>query len=534
MKNNESSLKKLYILSIVILACMLLPIWYIGRYDVTSLDDFYFGAMTYRAWKAEGTYGAVVRAAVEQVKFYFNAKQATYSSVFLMAAYPGVWNERLYFATPFIMSSMIAGSVSALTCVLIRDVMGVKDRFRTGIICCLLVTLILETLPVPLEGIFWYNGSLHYVFMESVMIFEAAIILHGVHSSKKSTMAWTIIAASLLGFVVGGGNLVTGLSACILIGLHILIMVISCIADKGVVMENPGKGADKGKKTGFIHRLGIRGYERRHLLFLIPEAVTFICYMINITAPGNAMRQESAVQMNPVKAVILSFYYGMTHGVSWTNPMMIVIFAVVAVLLANIAARSMHRFIHPLLMALIGLCVYAAMFTPVLYAMSEDAPSRIQNIIYIAQVMIIFINLVNDLGYLYMNKDAEDGQAAGFFKLLFGITDNAQCTIALTGIVAVLVLIIFTGDKNTYTSISAMRSVLNGEASRYYAQSMERFEVYNDDSIKDVVINTYTEDARPYLLFKEDVGSIPGEQGYWQNIEISERYGKDSITVIGQ
>ena len=63
---------------------------------------------------------------------------------------------------------------------------------------------------------------------------------------------------------------------------------------------------------------------------------------------------------------------------------------------------------------------------------------------------------------------------------------------------------------------------------------MERFEVYNDDSIKDVVINAYTEDARPYLLFKEDVGSIPGEQGYWQNIEISERYGKDSITVVGR
>ncbi len=582
-------LKKLYFIILAILICAVLPIWYLGRYDVTCLDDFYFGTMTYQAWKESHSFGAVVQAAVEQVKFYYNAKQATYASVFLMSAYPGVWNEKLYFFTPFIMSSMIIGSVTALVHVVISDCMGVKDRFITGIINCLLIFLILQTLPVPLEGLFWYNGSLHYVFMESVFIIEAAVILHGMHSTDKKTGIWTLIVASLLGFVVGGGNLVTGLQACILMGLHILVMIASKVSDSkehksSVVsgnlvqdIDSEHQEKDRSDKTDVINkswlvRLGFRKYDRAQLVFLIPEAITFICYMINITAPGNAERQEGVVQMNPIKAIIMSFYYGISHVVTWITPMMIVIMVVAAVLLARLASKSTHHFIHPVLMGIIGLCVFAAMFTPVLYAMSEDAPSRIQNIIYIAEVLIIFLNLVNDIGYIYTTRECREtiipdekkiqpaltegsgilseemnkvitqgydnnGEKTGigcFFRLIFGITDNAIPAITLTGIAVVMILFIFAADKNTYTSISAARSILNGEASRYYAQSMERFEIYHDDDIKDVVINAYTEDARPYLLFKEDVGNIPGEEGYWMNVEICNHYQKDSITVVGR
>lgn len=587
--------------AVVILVCAVIPIWYLGRYDVTSLDDFYFGTMTYQAWKSTHSLGAVLHAALEQVKFYYETKQATYSSVFLMAFYPGVWNERMYFFTPFIMSGMIIGSVTALVHVVISDCMGVREgqnyrdtqhaldtelgksrngitlkdaKYLTGITNVLLIFLILQTLPVPLEGIFWYNGSLHYVFMESVLIFEAAIILHGMHagnglsgnvkeasvsttassvsvtaasgstttasdssgektsSDGRNTRIICLIGASLLGIIVGGGNLVTGLQACLLMFIHIMVVLAAYISDK--------------KGDGVFRKLGFGGFKKDAVVFFIPEAITVIGYLINITAPGNAQRQESVVMMNPVKAVVSSFYYGLCHAVSWLNVMMIVVLIVIAVILGRLAVQKTgRRFIHPLFMALISICIFAAMFTPTFYAMSEDAPSRVQNIIYIVEILLFFINLVNVAGYIRMNWNPDPSSVkspavgAGniaktgscFFNSLFDLTGEVLPSFILTGIAVVAVIFLFAADKNTYTSMSALRSIANGEAARYYEQSMERFELYNDDEIKDVTIKAYTGDARPYLLFKEDVGNAPGEEGYWQNIEISNHYGKDSITV---
>ena len=73
---------------------------------------------------------------------------------------------------------------------------------------------------------------------------------------------------------------------------------------------------------------------------------------------------------------------------------------------------------------------------------------------------------------------------------------------------------------------------MNGEASRYYEQSMARLEILYDEDQPDAVIYGYTEDAKPYLLFKQDVSTAEGEEGYWQNIEMSNYFEKESITVV--
>ena len=56
---------------------------------------------------------------------------------------------------------------------------------------------------------------------------------------------------------------------------------------------------------------------------------------------------------------------------------------------------------------------------------------------------------------------------------------TAVCLILL---MAVWVL---TADKNTYTSISALRSVAKGEAQTFYQEAMARYEIYTDESITD-------------------------------------------------
>ncbi|MCR5594569.1 MAG: hypothetical protein K6G12_01865 [Lachnospiraceae bacterium] len=488
-----------------------------GRYEVLSLDDFYFGAMTHNAWITTHSIREVFKAACEQVEFYFYAKQATYSSVFLMSFFPGVWDINLYFPVPFILSSMIIGSITALVHTVVSDCMGVKDKYLTGIMNMILIFTVIQTLPVPLEAIFWFNGSLHYAFMESVLFFEIALILHGMHSDRTKIRVMTIVVASLLGIVVGGGNLITGLQACILMGIHILVIVCGQFAAK--------------KDNGLFAKLGLSGYKREKIIFLIPEFITFIGYMINITAPGNAQRQAASVQMTPVKAIFESFLWGITHAVSWLSPMTVFGVMLIIPVAAYISSKTKKQYLHPIFMGIISICVFAAMFTPTFYAMSEDVPSRIANIVYIAEFVIIFINICNDLGYLYSVSRSKEG-LANFLKNLFELTGNSlNKTIAFFAVM-IIIIFVFCADKNEFVTISAVRSILNGEASRYYEQSMERLEILSDETQSDVTIRAYTEDAKPYLLFKEEVGNIPGEEGYWQNIELSNYFNKNSITVV--
>ncbi len=172
------------------------------------------------------------------------------------------------------------------------------------------------------------------------------------------------------------------------------------------------------------------------------------------------------------------------------------------------------------------------MFTPTFYATSEDAPARVKNIIYMVEILMIFINIVNTCGYIRTKDVTASESGAGFWSGLSDLCLKHTQGIILAGITAVLLLFIFAENKNTYTSISAVRSLVKGEASRYYEQNKARSELYNDPSQPDVTIYALTDDAKPYLLFKEDVGNYDGEEGYWQNVSLCNYYDKNSITVI--
>ncbi|MBQ9333512.1 MAG: hypothetical protein IJS12_04180 [Lachnospiraceae bacterium] len=499
----QKTYKLIYRIMLAVMVATILPLWYLGRYDVICLDDFGFGAVTHHAWVETHSAAAVFMAACEQVGYLFEVKQATYSSIFLMSFFPGIWNEKYYFLVPFILTSVTICSVSIFIHIVISDCIGVKNRYLTGIINMILIFLIIQTIPVPLEAFFWFNGAVHYVFMESVMLIEISLILHGLHNKGTGPRILCVVIASVLGIIVGGGNLITGLQACILVALFLLLFI----------------RTDKEERRGYA-------------MFLIPALITVACYLVNILAPGNYQRMEVETQMNPIKAIVLSFYWGISHGLTWISPMTIAAMIAVFALSCVITREAVRRYLPPLLMFVVTTCVFAAMFTPTFYATSEDAPARVKNIIYMAEILMIFINIVNACGYIQTKEVTVPDSATGFWKNMTGLCLKHTRGIVLAGITAVLLLFIFAENKNTYTSISAVRSLVKGEASRYYEQNKARSELYNDPSQPDVTIYALTDDAKPYLLFKEDVGNYDGEEGYWQNVSLCNYYDKNSITVI--
>ena len=507
----NASEKSIYRVLLIIFICSMIPVWYLGRYAVPSLDDFYFGIKPHHAWLQNPSIGSLFTGAIDMVKFYYEVKQATYTSIFLMALMPGVVNEKFYFVTPIILSSMFIASISVLVHVLLKDCLGIKNKYIVGIANLLLIFVAFQNILIPLEAIYWYNGGTHYVFMQSVLYFEIATILHFLNSEKKNI--GMIILACFLGFVVGGGNLISGLQACILGAICVLLFILQIQVDK--------------KNNKFLTNIGIGGYDKKNWLVVIPIVVTIIAYAINALAPCNSIRAQVEVQMNPIKAVINSFYWAVVYFFDWITPMSIVMFACIAIIVWKQLENTNKRFLNPWIFGLISYCLFSAMFTPTWYAMSSDPPNRVKNIIGTARYIFVFINIINDCGYARKNKKSDNT-----LTKILAQTEKEFLRIVVIGSLLIGMFFVFEANKNTYVSISATRSILNGEAARYYDQNMERFKIYNDQSKPDVVIKHLTEDAKPYLLFKEDINDENGEEGYWQNVEISEYYDKTSIKVI--
>ena len=96
-------------------------------------------------------------------------------------------------------------------------------------------------------------------------------------------------------------------------------------------------------------------------------------------------------------------------------------------------------------------------------------------------------------------------------------------------LIAMGVIFLFVADKNTYTSVSAVRSILNGEAAEYAAENNARLELYTNGE-PEITITPLS--VEPYLLYIDDVTN-EGDRGYWLNLALMDYYGKDRITVSG-
>ena len=121
-------------------------------------------------------------------------------------------------------------------------------------------------------------------------------------------------------------------------------------------------------------------------------------------------------------------------------------------------------------------------------------------------------------------KEAADRDSAGALLGMFLERTGNRMTV-VCGLL-VLLLWTLTADKNTYTGISALRSLMNKDAAVYYEEAMERHAVYVDDTIKDVVIEPFS--ARPALFDFEDLTT---DTENWLNLAVSGYYHKDSVKL---
>ncbi len=473
-----------------LLIVSLIPLLWLGRYNVMCIDDYDYGRQVHDTWLATGSYLESVQTAWRQNMEFYQNWQGTYVSCFLMALCPMNFHYEIAWIVPVIMIGMFAASTFVLGRHILTKWLG-ADRTASSFIMLLLLFMFYQILEAPFEGIYWYNGSTHYILMQSVWFFTLAAVSGALWTkSRKLAVLYSVVAAALA-VVVGGGNLITGLQAEILM---VFLLLYAMVKNRSKIWAV--------------------------CLPLVTGSIGFLC---NTMAPGNLVRStlDPSTGYSAVWSVILSFYYALTFMIRWTPAFAILIWLAVLPVLWNMMKTSEKTFSHPIWVTAGIYCVISAMFTPTLYAVGMVGLARVDNIIQMVYYLGLFAGTAYWLGYFSHRKS--EGTAAEVFGSFLERTGNKM---TLAGLFLVLVVWVFTADKNTYTSFSAARSLVNGDAQTFYEEAMERHEIYVNEDIVDVELDPYS--AKPALFSFDDLST---DRGNWLNLAVMQYYHKAYVEL---
>ena len=481
---------KLFVALIILIS--LIPVFYIGRYNHPSADDYGYSAEMHFALQAGTGFLGVLKTAWETSLAYMKTWQGLYSSSFVLSMQPAVFGEKYYaITTPIIVAALFAGT-AAFFAEILHGIFGAKRRGAL-FIALVIVFYMVQAMPCPVEGLYWFNGAVNYLFFWGVMMCQAALLLRYWYGEKTSVC--TVIAAGILSFITSGGNHVTAFAG-------ILFNLTAC---------------------------GFSLWKRRKLLVSIPAITGIAGFLLNITAPGTAVRMAKLGKPAGVISTILhSGFYALCCNIEYMSFSLLMLFVILTPVLLHLLKNHSAR-ISFSLWGLLGLLVFdfvilSAMFAVPYYAMGLVGEGRVHNTRFVMYVLLAVLTYGYFLGCLREYWDGEGLRrraiqtfgASGYRVGRLLIVLFATCYIALFG----------AGVNNHSTGAAAVGSIYGGYAQEYDREYDQRLSILEDDSIQNAVLPAFR--IRPGLLFFAD---LEEEWYVWPNTSVAYYYEKQTVRL---
>ena len=485
MKKAGIPVKGFFILAVLALVLLLIPMINAARYDVPAEDDFSYGLSTHLAWADTGSLSAVLKAACDRVQYTWKNWQGSFAAVFMFTLVPTVFGDQYYGIGALVILTVLLLGIFTLTFAVYRR--GFKASVsEAGIIACVWAVLCTQFLPRASQGIYWYNGAVYYTFFFGIACAVLSLLISYLLRAENEKGIGRLIIASVLLFFIGGGNLVTALTT------SILLVSTECLL--------------------------IWQKHRDRLRFLLPTVCLLTGFVINVIAPGNAVRQKHFASYGPVKAILMSFVQAGRFFVDWVSLPVIALILITIPVLWIIAGRTDFRFPLPGVVTLYAVCLSAAMFCPPVYAMTEhnlEYLGRIINIIYFGMMFLLIFVVYYWVGWLRKRGTLGEKQftaaSAGKVNLLYCALMLAVFAFGMTQI-----------KWYDTTSISAFNSYRSGQMGSYYHTYKQRLEILNDPEVEDAVLKRFP--VRPYVLFFRELSE-------YKNAHVATWYGKNSVII---
>lgn len=471
-----------------LLAILLIPTLYVGRYSFRQADDF---AYADTVWKDTNSILNTISFEFHQSARLYHEWQGLYSSNILFLLVQTFFADKYYFLTPFVaIISLIFAELWASK-IIFSDLLN--TTFRRSLLISLPIIIFQILIPISAcEAFYWLSSVIPYTFAFSVYVLFSALFLKFFFVHKLCGKQFFFI---LLGcFFIGGINYMFSLPfACLLFLLVVYALV--------------------KKEKSLITRI----------IFFSISYISF--FSINIFSPGATARQATASDMSiaPIKAVLLSFSSAIEFIIDyWRIPLSILAIAFIP-LFIKVAANSRFSFKKPWLFTIVSFALYSSQFTPCLYALGIIGAYRVQNIYLFTMPITILGNVFYWIGFLTKRLNFFDDSSKKTHSIPFG-------TIITSGIAFLVIFYVSFYKVYGYsmTPFSAYRSLKQGEAVGYYQQWQNRLEILQDDSIKECEFEPYS--LAPYTLFFQDLTTDPVA---WQSPAegMALYYGKTSIKL---
>ncbi|MGI5976289.1 MAG: DUF6056 family protein [Candidatus Limivicinus sp.] len=481
LKKFRISYKVLMWLGVVLLVMLLLPMLALGRYAVPSADDFGYGCAARLVFEDGGSVFSVLAAALGKVGRTYLNWQGSFSAVFLMAVQPAIFSETLYWVTPVLMLLTLVLSTFYFCKTVFCLIFHTEKEF--GIIAATAIAgLCTQLVPSPVQAFYWYNGSIYYVFFYSLSLAAAAL---GIKYYYKGGTG-RLILFSILCAILGGGNYVTAFSCSLLAASALILLALE---------KNEG-----WKKL------------------TVPALFLFISFIVSMAAPGNRVRAAGqGITPDAFSAILISFKSCFVNSCKWFSIPLLAVLLFLAPVFWNAAAGSDFNFRCPMLVSLYSFCLLAAMYCPPVYALGEPEGKRFLNIIYFAYILLFVLNFFYWLGWT--------AKRFGLRRASLGSASIMLTALLLTYAVLSSLFAVKLGQN--YCSAGALGTLRSGEAREYYECAHRRFEILNDDSVRDAELEAFG--SQPYMLYFDDATSDPKD---WRNRDMSSFYQKESVIVL--
>lgn len=468
----------------------LLPVFYLAGYVHATGDDYHYGAMAHWAWQDTHSLWQTLKASAENTIAFWHGWQGTWFTIFWMGLQPEVFSPNAYWIVPIFMVGINVLCTSVLThyCMIQKLGLPAEGWIVTN---AAVLFLSLQFIPSTKSGIFWWNGTAHYIIpyclaMLSVWCFFRFIDTYRIRFGTGALLCMTAL---------GGSSYLAALFAPIVLVALLLIYAKS---------------------------------RRKSLWLLVCFGAEMAGLMVSASSPGNAIRGGESFGFSASRAVetiLQSFLQGMQTILQYVEekPFVFVILILTAVFLWNLYCKMetmRFSFRWPFLFVAFLFCLWCAMFAPGIYA-GVEVSGGVPNTIFQVFVLTAMAAIVYTLGWVRVKLGTERAQKEWKIWRNWIFVSVAFLCLLTAGLQK--------GTLKETTFFNCLSYIASGRADDYKSQMQERLEILLDDSKKDIELPEMNSDQGPFMHME-----IMEDPESWTNTVMCEFYRKDRVVRVGR
>lgn len=461
-----------YFYGLIIRACLILalPVLYIGRYNHISGDCYWFAYAVHKSWQLTHNLFTVWEHSLATVAYYYENWQGTFTSLFFFTISPAAFGEQYAMVVPYMMMGMISISTILVFYVFLCTIFQFK-RSSFMVIAVTAIMMQFQFMDSPASGLYWYNGAVHYVFMQGfayMMIAFSCLFFCSVAQGKKKRTYLYLILAVFNAFMASGANYTTALFQMEMVLLLTAVMTIC----------------------------GVRIRQKRCWLYLSVTLVSAVGFLVNITAPGNAVRQGLYEKKSIWDTIVSSISYSAFQMTQWVSVYVVVTLLILLPVILKAVRGTRFTFPFPLLVPAACYCIYASMFAPGFYALGDVPFDRNQNICKMFFLISLIFCEIYLCGWLVKK---------GFLKRLIPVRGRNLWYWVIcmgTGVVLCMVVFFSANRKTDLLSYAAWEAIASGEGGRWQQEYYIRLNEYVNNPDPVIYVDPYTTYVYPLWVYQ--------------------------------